>query len=59
MVRNHRFRSSFKAKDTSMGNTMLQTPITPSPIMLLMDASSPRWRLSRVDTEIMMVLAVL
>ena len=59
MVRNHRFRSSFNAKDTSMGNTILQTPITPRPIMLLMDASSPLWRLSRVDTEIMMVLAVL
>ena len=42
-----------------MGNTMLHAPITPRPIMLLMDASIPRWWLSRVDTEIIMVLAVL
>ena len=58
MVKNQRWIFSRRKKDTSMGNTMLHVPITPRPTMLLMEASSPRCRLSRVDTESIMLLAV-
>ena len=59
MVTNQRPWSSFRAKDTSMGNTMEPTPMTPSPATLVKDASAARCLLSRVDTGIRVELAVL
>ena len=59
MVRNHRCWSSFSAKETSIGNTIEPQPITPRPATLVKEASAPRCLLSRVETGIMVELAVL
>ena len=59
MVRNHRCWFSFSAKETSIGNTIEPQPITPRPATLVKEASAPRCLLSRVETGIMVELAVL
>ena len=59
MVMNQSPWFSFKAKDTSMGNTMEPTPMTPRPATLVKEARVARCLLSRVDTGIRVELAVL
>ena len=59
ITRNHIFWSSFITLDTSMGNTMEPTPMTPRPATLVKEAKAPRCWLFRVDTGIRVELAVL
>lgn len=59
MAMNQRYWSSFRAKETSIGNIIEPTPISARPATLVKEASALRCLLSRVETGIIVELAVL